>query len=119
MQRDSGMTTATPSIQTVLSQLRDDKRFVENVVAWERIPPKPAREADFPANLDASLCEMLQRSGIKRLYTHQAQAEEAALNSDKVVAVTPTASGQTPCYKLPALQTCLNETSALPPYLFP
>src|SRR5258706_524075 len=60
-------------IQDVLDQLRGDADFMANVAAWERIPPRAAREADFPASLDASLVRMLQSTGINSLYTHQAQ----------------------------------------------
>ncbi|MEP7286030.1 MAG: DEAD/DEAH box helicase [Chloroflexota bacterium] len=107
------------SVQNVLDRLRQDSKFVANVVAWERIPARPAREVAFPARLDGTLAEMLRRGGIEKLYTHQAQAVEAALSGENVVVVTPTASGKTLCYNLPVLQTCLADPSARALYLFP
>src|SRR5262249_5672055 len=107
------------SIQTVLDGLRHDNKFLENVVAWERIPARPAQEVDFPARLDPALATMLRHSGIERLYTHQAQAVDAALAGENVVVVTPTASPKTLCYTLPVLQTCRADTYARALYLFP
>ena len=107
------------SIQAVLDSLRHDQKFLDNVVAWERIPARPAHEVPFPTRLDSALADMLRRSGIDQLYTHQAQAVEAALEGENVVAVTPTASGKTLCYNLPVLQTCRNNPSARALYLFP
>ncbi len=103
----------------VLDRLRQDTGFVSNVTAWERLPARPAREADFPSGLDSALAVMLRRVGIERLYTHQAQAVVAALAGQNAVVVTPTASGKTLCYNLPTLQTCLRDPSARALYLFP
>src|SRR5689334_992019 len=107
------------SIQTVLDSLRHDGKFLENVVAWERFPAQPAREIAFPERLDSALAEMLRHSGIERLYTHQAQAVDAALAGENVVVVTPTASGKTLCYNLPVLQACRADQFARALYLFP
>lgn len=92
---------------------------MNNVVAWEQFPARPAREADFPAWLDPQLMGVLTRRGVDRLYVHQAQAIDAAHHGDHVVVVTPTASGKTLCYNLPVLQTCLRDPSARALYLFP
>src|SRR5688572_24537491 len=107
------------SVQTVLDALRVDSKFVENVVAWERIPARLAREVNFPACIDPVMVDMLHTSGIDRLYTHQAQAVDAALANEHMVVITPTASGKTLCYNLPVLQTCLNNPNARALYLFP
>src|SRR4029079_9453242 len=45
----------------------------------------------------------LASRGIDRLYVHQAEAIEAVRAGRDVVVVTPTASGKTLCYALPAL----------------
>ncbi len=107
------------SIQTVLDNLRLDPQFVKHVVAWERIPPRPARETDMPSRLDATLVEALRSAGIQKLYTHQAQAVDVALSGENFVVVTPTASGKTLCYNLPVLQACLHDPDARALYLFP
>lgn len=103
----------------LLDRLRLDPRFTANVAAWEKIPPRPARYADFPKRLDSRLIAALNRRGISSLYTHQADSVEAALRGDNVAVVTGTASGKTLCYNLPILQTTLHDPSARALYLFP
>ncbi|MFO7173930.1 MAG: DEAD/DEAH box helicase, partial [Bacillota bacterium] len=63
--------------------------------------------------------EALARRGIRRLYTHQAEAIAHALAGRSVVVVTPTASGKTLTYNLPVLSTILKEPAARALYLFP
>ena len=73
---------------TTLERLRFDTRFMENVVAWEKIPPRPARYGPTPPALDPRLVEVLRRRGISPLYTHQSEAVDAALHGNNVVVVT-------------------------------
>jgi superfamily II DNA helicase RecQ len=56
---------------------------------------------------------------MERLYTHQAEAFEAAWAGRDVVVVTPTASGKTLCYNLPVLGAILENPDARALYLFP
>ncbi len=82
----------------------------------------PAREGQFasmPANLAEPLQAMLERRGIQRLYTHQAEAFELASAGKNVVVVTPTASGKTLCYNLPVLNRIIEDPGARAMYLFP
>src|SRR6185503_18809874 len=102
-----------------LDRLRLDADTMRNIVAWERIPARPARYAAWPAGLDPRLSATQRRRGIETLYTHQAQAVEAALRGENVVVVTGMASGKTLCYNLPVLHTLLAEPSARALYLFP
>jgi DEAD/DEAH box helicase domain-containing protein len=83
---------------------------------------QPARESDFsemPENLAGTLRQVLQRRGIQRLYTHQAEAFDIAASGKNVVVVTPTASGKTLCYNLPVLNRVLEDSTARALYLFP
>ena len=73
----------------------------------------------FPDFLHLLLREALERGGIQRLYSHQAEAIEAIQNGRDVVVVTPTASGKTLCYNLPVLNFKLSEPSSKAFYLFP
>src|SRR5262249_1835029 len=67
----------------------------------------------------SKIADLLRGVGIQMLYSHQAQAVEAALSGHNVVVVTPTASGKTLCYNLPVIQACLGNPSARALYLFP
>lgn len=103
----------------LLDQLKNDPNFMANVTSWSVQPSEEAQYADFPSNMNPSLIQAINQHGIKKLYTHQAQAVALVLEGKNVVVVTPTASGKTLCYNLPVLNTVMAnpETRAL--YLFP
>jgi DEAD/DEAH box helicase domain-containing protein len=73
----------------------------------------------FPDFLHPLLREALKDQGIDRLYSHQAEAIEAAQEGKDVVVVTPTASGKTLCYNLPVLNSKLSAPFSKAFYLFP
>ncbi len=83
-----------------------------------RMPARPARYADMPADLDPRLAAALAGRGIARLYCHQREAWDRLRAGRHTVVVTPTASGKTLCYNLPVLQSILEE-KAKALYLFP
>jgi DEAD/DEAH box helicase domain-containing protein len=107
------------SVEESLERFRYDPAFMENVAAWETLPARPARYADFPSGFDARLIAALRDVGTAPLYTHQAEAVAAALAGENVVVETGTASGKTLCYNLPVLQSMLNDPDARAIYLFP
>ena len=84
-----------------------------------RIEAREARYAEWPEALEPRLREALERRGIRRPFTHQAQAMESAMAGANVVVVTPTASGKTLCYNGPVLNTILKDPSSRALYLFP
>ena len=106
-------------MEAVLDGLRRDRSFMENVAAWERLPAREARYADFPGGLDPRLIAGLRSLGTAPPFTHQAAAVEAALAGENVVVVTGTASGKTLCYNLPVLQALLSDPEGRALYLFP
>jgi DEAD/DEAH box helicase domain-containing protein len=82
----------------------------------------PAASADFaplPSDLHPELVKALQRRGIERLYSHQAEAYTAVRNGRHLVVVTPTASGKTLCYNLPVLQKLLQDPERRALYVYP
>jgi len=89
------------------------------LAALRRFPAQPARYADFPRDLHPTLEHVLQARGVARLYTHQAEAYQAAREGLNTVVVTPTASGKTLCYNLPVLDRILKEPDSRALYLFP
>ncbi len=107
------------SLARILRDFRLDPQFSRSVSAWQRLPARPARHAEFPPALEPRLSVALEARGIERLYSHQAQAVEAALQGQNVVVVTPTASGKTLCYNLPVLHALLGDPHARALYLFP
>lgn len=107
------------NVDQLAERLRRDPLFMENVVRWEEMPPRPASYAPYPEGMDERLIPVLQRRGIHQLYSHQASSVAATLRGEDVVVVTPTASGKTMCYNLPVLSAILKNQDARALYLFP
>ncbi|MHB8572008.1 MAG: DEAD/DEAH box helicase [Candidatus Dormibacteria bacterium] len=102
-----------------LAGLLADPWFAPNFLHHEVVPARSAAWRPLPGSLPPGLREGLERLGLTRLYSHQAEAVEAALGGENVVVVTPTASGKSLCYQLPVLSACLGEPGARALYLFP
>jgi DEAD/DEAH box helicase domain-containing protein len=83
------------------------------------IPASPAVYAPLPAELRPELAAALNRRGIERLYSHQAEAFDAVRHGRHLVVVTPTASGKTLCYNLPVLQRLLENPEKRALYVYP
>lgn len=107
------------NLPQLVDWLKNDTKFMANVTRWETQRAQDARYADFPAELDERLVTALKERGIRRLYSHQAQAVQHALAGRSTVVVTPTASGKTICYNVPVIQKILDEPAARALYLFP
>jgi len=87
--------------------------------ADETLPPREADLRPVPDWLDGRLKAGLAKLGIRQLYSHQAEAIEAARERRNVVVVTPTASGKTLTYNLPVLQAILDDPESRALYIFP
>lgn len=107
------------SIAQTLEGLRLDPKFMNNVSAWEQLPPRPAHFADFPSGLSPALVGAARSMDMAPLYTHQAAAIEEALAGQNFVLVTATASGKTLAYSLPVLNSLLEDPDARALFLFP
>ncbi|QPV63453.1 DEAD/DEAH box helicase [Halosimplex litoreum] len=70
----------------------------------------PGRDATFAdVDLDSRLASALESEGIERLYDHQARAVSAVREGGNVVLATPTASGKSVGYTVPAFERALDE----------
>lgn len=106
------------NLSQLLDKLQLDPAFVGNITAWHIFPEREAVYAPFP-ELDPRLKEALEKRGIRRLYSHQAEAIAAVGRGENVAVVTPTASGKTLCYNVPVLDRILHDPEARALYLFP
>ena len=114
------MRTYAPSDpSSVLTSLLAEPSLARGVVHHAVIPARAAVHAPMPAWLDPRIVAGLTGRGIDRLYTHQAEAIEAIHAGEDVVVVTPTASGKTLCYAVPALQAIAEDPDARALFLFP
>lgn len=107
------------NVETVLSELRHDPRFISCVTAWHHFPSTPGEYAEISSQLHPSLKKSLEKKGILSLYTHQKEAYDRVSNGENVCVVTPTASGKTMCYNLPVLDDILKDPNTRALYIFP
>jgi len=89
------------------------------ITATRHFPARPPVLVPFPASLDPRIGDAVRARGIDELYSHQAHAWDRIAKGQHVVVVTPTASGKTLCYNLPALQALVHQPDARILYLFP
>jgi DEAD/DEAH box helicase domain-containing protein len=89
------------------------------ITATRHFPARPPVLVPFPASLDPRIGDALRARGIGELYSHQSRAWDLIAKGQNVVVVTPTASGKTLCYNLPALQALVHQPDARILYLFP
>jgi DEAD/DEAH box helicase domain-containing protein len=108
---------ADPAI--VLERLLEEPSLARGVVHHAVIPAREADYATMPEWLDPRIVAGLATRGIERLYRHQAEAIEAVHDGDDVVVVTPTASGKSLCYTIPALQAIAQDPAARALFMFP
>ncbi|WKA53329.1 DEAD/DEAH box helicase [Planococcus shixiaomingii] len=107
------------TLPQLMDEWKTEPDMMERIVHWHTMKEKPAKYADFPPEMHASLKEALRKKGIEKLYTHQREAFDLAVSKKSFTAVTPTASGKSYCYHLPVLHDILNNPGARALYLFP
>jgi DEAD/DEAH box helicase domain-containing protein len=100
------------------SALLDEAREDGRVVREAREGPGEAKLVDIPAGLHPDVIAGLERVGIERLYSHQAQALASAWERTTIV-TTGTASGKSLCFNLPTLDTLCGDAFARALYLYP
>ena len=95
------------------------ERLRSQVVFQETLAATPAVWADPQQPFPDSLRNVLESTGIKKLYRHQATAIDFIRNGRHVIVSTPTASGKTLVYDLPVLEHFLADPEATALYIFP
>ncbi len=109
---------ATERLIEPWSALLDEAREDGRVVREAREGPGEATLVDIPAGLHPDVIAGLERVGIERLYSHQAQALASAWERTTIV-TTGTASGKSLCFNLPTLDTLCGDAFARALYLYP
>jgi DEAD/DEAH box helicase domain-containing protein len=109
--------TVTPETQpwdALLQAGLADERLVRQAFEGARAPVT----APLPDTLHPALLHALRGAGIEELWSHQAQALQAAWAGPTIV-TTGTASGKSLCFNLPALDVLCRDAKARALYLYP
>ncbi|MBB4128159.1 DEAD/DEAH box helicase domain-containing protein [Xanthomonas translucens] len=117
-ERALSTTGGEPSRDGALLTERLERRYHDRITGSFMIPGREGRYAPIPGDVPAALVAALKARGIEQLYSHQAEAWDAAQRGEHVAIVTPTASGKSLCYTLPVVAAAMTaQAKAL--YLFP
>ena len=96
---------------------REDGRLVREANSGPTRPGR-GRLVEPPAQLHPDVLAALQRMGVERLYSHQADALQAATGGPTII-TTGTASGKSMCFNLPTLHILSEQARARALYLYP
>jgi DEAD/DEAH box helicase domain-containing protein len=97
----------------------DDVVTGEELAHLTTEPARAARTAPLPDDLDPRVREALAAAGITELFTHQAEAWEAAVRGEHLIVTTGTASGKTLAFNLPVLDALARDPKHRALYLYP
>jgi DEAD/DEAH box helicase domain-containing protein len=92
-------------IDDFVYNLKTGKAYTDNLVSEQVLPEQSAVWMDIPDYLDASIINVLNKTGITKLYQHQADAIQTVLDGKNLVVSTGVASGKSLAYQIPIMQT--------------
>ncbi len=94
-------------------------RFNKNTALIKTIPAREGVYSDFPDQMLPELKDYLLSRGINKLYCHQAEMFEKAMDNKNIVITTSTASGKAMSFLLPVLQGILQNPSYRAIFIYP
>jgi DEAD/DEAH box helicase domain-containing protein len=106
-------------LESLIGQIKRTPDY-EGQIAHVRVTPsRPAAYADLSVEVHPTVAGILSGLGIKRLYSHQAEAIGAALDGENVCVVASTAGGKTLCYTIPIAQRIYERPTSRAFLVFP
>ena len=103
----------------IIDEIKNDTDYDDQIVFIKKIKKREPRYGTLSFPLSAQLENLLTERGIKKLYTHQAEAIERIHNNENVVIVTSTASGKTLCYTIPVIENLVKNPDEKALFIFP
>lgn len=104
-------------VRNFVGMLEADGEFKPQVCGYRYIPPVEPRLGEL--RIEDRIRTALETRGIGRLYYHQIEAIRHIRDRKNVVLMTPTASGKSLVYNLPALESLLEDPLSKSLFLFP
>lgn len=106
-------------MNAVLRRLLEHPLLGPKVVHHRRVEGHAARFAATATPLMREMADALAATGIERLYSHQADALDAVRGGNNVLVATPTASGKSLVFAVPAIEAALHDDGATSLFLYP
>ncbi len=106
-------------LESFLEWLGESANFQWTLVHHEVLPEQAPCLEGLPAGLHPTVSELIHRSRVDLLYSHQAEATRLALEGNNVVLSTSTASGKTLAYQIPVLDRLVRDPASRAMFLFP
>jgi DEAD/DEAH box helicase domain-containing protein len=103
----------------VLQRILEHPLLGSKVVHRRRLEGRVAEYAEPSLPLPAEIVAALAATGVERLYTHQAEALDAARSGANVLVATPTASGKSLVFAVPVLEAALEGGGATSLFIYP
>src|SRR5215212_5924496 len=97
----------------------DDLLTGEELAHLTTEPARTPRTAPLPDDVDRRVRDALEAIGVEQLFTHQADAWDAAARGEHLIVTTGTASGKTLAFNLPVLDALAREPKLRALYLYP
>ena len=97
----------------------DDLLAGEELAHLTTEPARRARTEPVPDDLHPKVRVALEDAGVTELFTHQAEAWEAAARGEHLIVTTGTASGKTLAFNLPVLNALAADPKHRALYLYP
>jgi DEAD/DEAH box helicase domain-containing protein len=110
---------AATGLAAFLDAVRADEELSRALRHATALPAEPPGRVSLEAALPAPSQRVARARGISALYPHQARALAELRAGRDVVLATPTASGKSLVYALPALEAALADPNAHALFLFP
>jgi len=93
-------------VDETIAWLRERPYYAGQIEDERTLPGREAAHGDVA--LDDRLAGALESRGVDRLYAHQAEAVDAVRTGRDVVLATPTASGKSLAYTVPAMERAMD-----------
>jgi DEAD/DEAH box helicase domain-containing protein len=93
--------------------------FPYRIIGTRNLPERKGSYSDIPTICDADLKKCLAGMGYEKLYSHQAEMFEEAIEGKNVIITTGTASGKSLAFYLPVIQRIIQNPARRALFLYP
>ena len=107
------ITTETTNKKAIYEKIANLLQNAGKLSHIEHLDATVAELSTIPENIHPEVKKALNLNGISQLYSHQVEAWEAYNNNQDIILQTPTSSGKSISFLLPAIHECLRGNSVL------